>query len=58
MLQYYFEHTKWSAALEAAKASAGQPQVAWLMFSSATLYTVRLDQLGMRALFLVILCLA
>jgi len=39
-LAYYFEHTRWNAALEAAKASAGSQQLAWLMISSATLYTL------------------
>ena len=41
--QYYFEHTKWNVALEAAQNAAGSQHLAWLMFSSATLYTVRWD---------------
>lgn len=36
----YFERQKWGMALDAAKASVGNQQVMWLMFTSALLYTL------------------
>lgn len=36
----YFERQKWAVALDAAKASVGNQQVMWLMFTSALLYTL------------------